>query len=62
MNTAAKAAALLQAVTDRDLAELAGVERIALRERCQDILRRTDRKPEAKEGVVADLQDGKGRY
>jgi hypothetical protein len=45
MNTAAKAAALLEAVTDADLVDLAGVERYALRRRCEDILRRTKPRP-----------------
>jgi hypothetical protein len=60
MNTAAKAAALLEAVTDTDLAELAGAERHALRRRCEDILRRTELRParEPRAGVLHDLHRG----
>jgi hypothetical protein len=59
MNPAAKAAGLLQAVTDADLERLAGAERVALRQLCEDILRRTaTRRGPPKAGVLHDLVSG----
>jgi hypothetical protein len=58
MNTAAKAAALLEAVTDADLADLSGVERYALRWRCEDILRRTKLRPAPVPKAGVPWQDG----
>jgi hypothetical protein len=59
MNPLVKAAALLEAATAADAAELAGVERYHLRQLLRAWLNRTDQKPEnPKSGVVADLNRG----
>jgi hypothetical protein len=62
MPLAAKILALMEQLTEEQLAELAGVELYRFRQLCRHWLDRTEPRRDAppKEGVLSELRDGRG--